>query len=395
MKRIICFLLMVMMIATLVGCDSSSTTGNSTEPTKSDSTSTTGKPKEPAKSDNTSTTEVSEESQLIDYSGFGFNNMYGLTEWIKISSDYKKEGDYYLSGCDAYFNIYDVTKSSEVYQILNFQNGYIEVRNFGKNQPLFTGDRSLGKLEGTYQYHTVNNSLVAIKAHKEPNVELKVKIWEGIPLIKLTVVGNDSGLRFLDGIFIPTKFLDTGRSEIYEETTAIYCIDGQYIAPRAKKYYDFAQAVMKAAYKDFDASAVLDFLHPEVYKYCNDQFKNFGEGGVDFREWLSQAFLECKGEMVGEIDYSSGSMYLQNDYEKDNVIVSFERLLLEIANFEEDGFKINADDCGFIRINLSNNGKYSWGSMSVVEAGGKIYIFDIFDLTSAMADLMPNQGETR
>lgn len=203
MKRFIRFIVSITIVFSLSACGNNSAMSTGTKPTPSTEghalTSTTSKDEQPA-----------EEAQLFDYSRFGFSNMYGLTEWFRIDAG-SVESAYF-------FNYGDSPVLCDTGNlVINLENGYIEARYFDPPEITFTGDRSLGDLDGVYQYQVVNNSLIAMKAGREPNIEITVNIREGIPFITLTMNGDGYGLSFLEGIYVPTAFLDLDLTDFLNE----------------------------------------------------------------------------------------------------------------------------------------------------------------------------------
>ena len=305
---------------------------------------------------NLSTTEHDHSSkQLFDYSDFGFDNMYGLTEWIHVGESID-DVDFYFTESRPVFNIY------KYYYVINFENGYIEARYFDIPETFFTGDRSKGELEDVYSYDIINPSLITMNTDRAPNLEMAVSSWNGIPLIELSISGDGYRTDFLEGVFVPTQFLDIEHSHILDDSSAVYCLVDQY-SSSTDKYYTFATTLLEAIYKDFDSSVFFDALPPAISQSAREEAE---ANGFDWHNEFSNY----------KATYGDGIMWIEVriDILHDELLV--DGLKDYLNDLEEDySINLNIDSCARAEFMLFSNDPYLYGPVTlyIAEIEGELY----------------------
>lgn len=159
----------------------------------------------------------------VDYSEFGLDNMFGMTEWIRIDNfDFTDHSNAYVA-------------AGEHYYVINFANGYIEVRSFNSNfvheyKGHFYGDRTAGALCETLPYKMVSSHVMEFQLTNKRTAEITdVQIVEGIPLI---YVESNEPAADIEGCYIPTDFIDWTREPItssMEFSPIIYYVAEEYL----------------------------------------------------------------------------------------------------------------------------------------------------------------------
>ena len=159
------------------------------------------------------------DSEPIDYGDFGFENTYGLTEWISIT-------EYDFSDINnAYIEV-----SYRGHEVFLFENGYLQSRYF-KEANYYSGDFSKGDLDTAMRYSVVSNSVLSMddnSTYEITNISMK----GNVPIIHTDhTLYRNMGTFITDGIFIPTQFIDFSKEpEIVE--------DHRYITPSLHvRYY--------------------------------------------------------------------------------------------------------------------------------------------------------------
>lgn len=133
------------------------------------------------------------ELQLIDYSDFGFQNNYGMTEWMEIVD-------------------YDFSNKSEAFvigggMVISLENGYLEERLFD-SRTVFSGDRNDGELYNTERYNIVSNYVIEKQVTNYPTLEITdVEVVNNIPIIYTD--------EYHYPCLIPTYFIDFSRTDKY------------------------------------------------------------------------------------------------------------------------------------------------------------------------------------
>lgn len=168
-----------------------------------------------------------EDAFLKDYSDFGFQNNYGLTEWMEISAyDFSDKN-----------NAYVIVRAN--YMVVSFENGYLEERLFStyyrglSSKCIFEGNRNEGEFYNAEQYNVVSNYIIEKQITNFPTLELNVDIVSGIPIIETNEIHYP--------LLIPTEFIDWSRSFEESEYDPGYGYDVGY---SQIKYYinaDFLQ----------------------------------------------------------------------------------------------------------------------------------------------------------
>lgn len=307
---------------------------------------------------NGDSTVIENTNQLLDYSDFGFDNMYGFTEWIRIGEsiyDYS----FYFTESRPVINIYND------YYILNFENSYIEARYFEMPETFFTGDRSAGELEDVYQYNIINSSLIALNTSRAPNIEMTASSWNGMPLIELSISGDGYGVDFLEGIFIPTHFLDAECSHVLDDSSAVYYFTDEYFNqnPLVDKCYNFATELLEAVYKDFDSSIIFDALPPTISQSARDQAE-----ANDF-DWHDE-FSNYKATYGNSIMWTNVRADMLHDTLLDDGLVDY------LNDLEEEySIKLNSDSYARIEFILFSNDPYLYGPVTlyIAEIEGELY----------------------
>lgn len=158
----------------------------------------------------------------VDYSDFGFDNMYGMTEWIRIE-------DYSLTDHGSAH-----VQAGERYYVINFANGYIEVRAFNYSTYWeyaghFYGNRTDGTLRDAFPYNLVNSYMLEFQLTNKRNAEITdVEIVEGIPII---YIDSKEPAADIDGCYIPTDFIDWTREPVTDGDLSpiTFYIDEKYL----------------------------------------------------------------------------------------------------------------------------------------------------------------------
>ncbi len=158
----------------------------------------------------------------VDYSGFSLDNMFGMTEWIRIE-------DFELTD---HSNAY--VEAGDHYYVINFANGYIEVRSFNSNYRQeytghFYGDRTEGALRDTHPYRLVSGYVMEFQLTNKRNAEITdVQIVEGIPII---FVDSSEPAADIDGCYIPTDFIDWTREPVTagDLSPIMYYVSEEYL----------------------------------------------------------------------------------------------------------------------------------------------------------------------
>lgn len=138
-------------------------------------------------------------SEVTDFSNFGFQNDYGMTEWMEIIDfDFSNKTDAFV-----------IVRSSNY--VVNFSNGYLEERYFSSDtreaeKVIFSGDRNKGELCGAEKYNVVSNYVIEKQITNYPTLELtEVNLVNNIPIIYTTENHYPC--------LIPTYFIDFSRIE--------------------------------------------------------------------------------------------------------------------------------------------------------------------------------------
>lgn len=159
----------------------------------------------------------------VDYSDFGFDNMYGMTEWIRIEDfDFADHRNAYVQAGDHYY-------------VINFANSYIEVRSFNSRYMSeytghFYGDRTEGALRDAFPYKLVNSYMLEFQLTNKRNAEISdVNIIEGIPVI---YVNSMESAADIDGCYIPTDFIDWTQEPVTDGDLSpiTFYIDEKYLS---------------------------------------------------------------------------------------------------------------------------------------------------------------------
>ena len=305
---------------------------------------------------NGDSTVIENAHHLLDYSDFGFDNMYGFTEWIRIGESIY-DCSFYFTESRPVINIYNY------YYILNFENSYIEARYFEMPETFFTGDRSAGELEDVYQYNIINSSLIALNTSRAPNVEMTTSSWNGMPLMELSISGDGYGVDFLEGIFIPTHFLDAECSHVLDDSSAVYYFTDEYSNqnPLVDKYYNFATELLEAVYKDFDSSLVFDGLPPAIPESADDKAE------ADDFGLFWQNYKATYGD---SITWTNVRTDILHDTHLDDELVGY------LNDLEEEySIKLNSDSYARIEFILFSNDPYLYGPVTlyIVEIEGELY----------------------
>lgn len=144
-------------------------------------------------------TENSFTNAPIDYSEFGFQNNYNMTEWLEID-DYNFEDPN---------NAYVIVRKNSGYYVRILENGYYTKKYFGSynRDPIYKGDSNIGDTYDVYPYNIVNNYLIILQDTNKTKWEIDVIFESGIPIILNTKKRFD-----MDPVgFIPTNFIDWTR----------------------------------------------------------------------------------------------------------------------------------------------------------------------------------------
>lgn len=159
----------------------------------------------------------------VDYSSFSLENMFGMTEWIRIEN-------YELAD---HTNAY--VQAGDRYYVINFSNGYIEVRSFNSNYRReytghFYGDRTDGALRDTLPYRLVSGYVIEFQLTNRRTAEIRdVQIVEGIPVI---FVESSEPAADIDGCYIPTDFIDWTQEPVTDGDLSpiTFYIDEKYLS---------------------------------------------------------------------------------------------------------------------------------------------------------------------
>ena len=152
-------------------------------------------------------------SEPVDYSDFGFQNNYGMTEWMEIDDyDFSDPQNAYVT-C--------VEWNSKFY-IMKFEDGYLHTRKFtcySEQSDFYKDNFTVGELTDLYQYSVISNDLISLPDNS--SYEIKYRVLENnIPIVSISLnyeeYFNDYTIK--NGRFIPKDFIDFSREpEIYKE----------------------------------------------------------------------------------------------------------------------------------------------------------------------------------
>ncbi len=137
--------------------------------------------------------EIESETQVIDYSDFGFQNNYGMTEWMEIKDyDFSNKSEAFVS-----------VKGGNM--VISFENGYLEERLFSGT--VFSGNRNEGELYDTERFNIVSNYVIEKQITNYPTLELtEVELVNNIPIIHTDEYHYEC--------LIPTHFIDFSRTKM-------------------------------------------------------------------------------------------------------------------------------------------------------------------------------------
>ena len=137
-----------------------------------------------------------QEEEFVDYSDFGFQNNYGMNEWIYVSR-------YDFSDIN---NAYIITSYNGA-EVLLFENEYLQIRSFEKEN-CYMGDFKKGKLETAIGYDMVSNTVLSLEDNSTYEIA-SMELKGDIPIIGTNhTLYRNAGEFVTDGWFIPTKFID-------------------------------------------------------------------------------------------------------------------------------------------------------------------------------------------
>ncbi len=139
-------------------------------------------------------------SETIDYTDFGFENMYELNEWISIERlDFTDINNAYIE------------VSYTWHEVFLFENGYLQTRLF-KEANNFTGDFSKGSLRTAMGYNVISNVVLIMNDNSTYEIT-EINHYGNIPIIETNhTLYRNMGTSINDGRYIPTYFIDFSKT---------------------------------------------------------------------------------------------------------------------------------------------------------------------------------------
>lgn len=163
----------------------------------------------------------------IDYSNFGFENLYNMTEWIEIERCVFNDSENPYIICDG---------SNGHFYVMNFQNNTFHTRDFYLyDSVIYKGEFESGELVDLFDYTIVSNNLISLPDSSSYEIK-ELSLVKNIPIVKLKLNrGKDyTDYTVKSGNFIPVQFIDFSKEPEtvegdYGWTSIKYYIKSEYL----------------------------------------------------------------------------------------------------------------------------------------------------------------------